>query len=51
MTPSFGPEMEKAGDPENGVQHYESRILDPDTPLPDFIEAMKSGETLRSEAI
>lgn len=47
---SFVLEMEKAGDPENGVQHYESRF-DPDTS--DFIEAMKSGETLtiRSDLI
>jgi hypothetical protein len=47
---SFVLDMEKAGEPENGVQHYESRF-DPETS--DFIEAMKSGKTLtvRSDLI
>lgn len=47
---SFVLDMEKAGEPENGVQHYESRF-DPDAVQ--FLDAMKSGKTLtiRSDLI
>lgn len=47
---SFVLDMEKAGEPEDGIQHYESRF-DHDTT--EFIEAVKSGKTLsiRSDLI